>query len=291
MRITDMMLFDRAAVTSGSARERVEGATEQLSTGLRVQHPGDDPIAAGLDVGARVNADRFDAIGTTADRARQELTIADDTLGQLGNVLDRARELATQLSNDSYDATARSAGGTEVNGLIAQALALLNTRAGDRYLFGGTKDDQPPFDAAGNYVGSTTARQVEIAPGVLQQSSVTGDVIAKTNVDVTATLKALATALTANDSNAVRATLDGLSTSVEQVANARGQVGTAVNTLETATWASRVARDAQTAAASKLVDADPIEAASKLALAQRALDAALTASAQSFNLTLLDKMR
>jgi flagellar hook-associated protein 3 FlgL len=291
VRVTDKMIFERAGTGAARARDRAAGAAEELSSGVRVRHPGDDPAAAGLVVGHRLAAGRFAAIGTVAARASQEIFIADSALGELGTRLDRARELAVQFSNDTYSAAERATAATELRTLLGQTLALLNTRAGDRYVFGGTRDDVPPFDQAGNYLGASAPRRLEIAPGVLEDASITGAAVAKGPVDLPGTLSALAAALSANDVTAIRASLDPLAGATAQVSTARGRLGASMNVFDAAAEAARSAEDAENATAGALIDADTVSAAGRLALAQRALDAALTTSARSFELTLLDKLR
>ena len=63
--------------------------------------------------------------------------------------------------------------------LSQQIVQLMNTQVAGRYIFGGTKDSAPPFDASGNYVGDGNVRQIEIAPGLLQASSIRADVALK----------------------------------------------------------------------------------------------------------------
>jgi flagellar hook-associated protein 3 FlgL len=294
VRVTDKMIFDAAATNSGRARSDEELAASQASTGLRVQHPWDDPAAAGLTVKHDYNADRFAAIGQGVQRASDELNAVDGALTSLNNTLSRARQLAVQLSNDTYSAADRSAGASEVQSLRTQVISLLNTQFGNRYLFAGNKDGQPAFDDNGNYLGDSGIRQVEIAPGQLEDASVRGDVIAKGaggGTDVLATLQTLATALAGNDVAGVRATLNGLDSGIQQVATGQAKVGGQMNLFDLAVQTSQKAQTAEKSSSSQLTDVDAIQAASNLALAQRALDASLTASAQSFNLTLLNKLQ
>ena len=56
MRVTDKMMFQNAAANAAKSRDRAQTAMEQVSTGMRVVHPGDDPTVAAAD-GARA-ADR-----------------------------------------------------------------------------------------------------------------------------------------------------------------------------------------------------------------------------------------
>lgn len=294
MRVTDRMMFDRATRDAGSARDRLDQAIDRASTGAKLTHPKDDPAAAGLVALERARAGRLDAIASTAGRASDELQVADGALGELANGIARARELATQLSSGTYGADERAAGAQEVRGILAAAISSLNVKVGGRYVFGGRADQAPPFTAGGQYVGDAGVRSVEIAPGVVQAASVRADVALKGaggGADVLATLDALATALAKNDPAATAATLDGLAAGTSQVARARGEAGAALVAFDAAIAASQAGRDEAKAAVSRLADADPIEAASQLQLAERALDAALTATAQGFQLTLVDKLR
>jgi flagellar hook-associated protein 3 FlgL len=306
MRVTDRMLYDRAQIDGGAARSRMDQATARVSTGARVVQPGDDPAAAGLVTLERQRQARFDAIATGAGRASDELSAADGALGTVANALARAREIAVQLSNASYGASERAAGASEVKGLISSIASAMDVKVGNRYVFAGTQDGTSPFDGvvldpAGNvdrtlsgaYHGDPAVRQVEIAPGVLQDSSVRADVALKGaggGVDVMATLADLANALTSNDPDAVAATLTGLSQGTTQVAAARGAAGAGMATLDAAVSASQAARDDAKKRIAGLADADLVSSASELALAQHALDAALTATAQSFQFTLLSKL-
>jgi flagellar hook-associated protein 3 FlgL len=295
MRVTDKMLFERAARDGGRARERLEQAISAASSGQRVVHPKDDPAAAALVTLERGRAARLDAIAETAARAADELQVADVALGEVENGVARARELAVQLSSAPYGATERAAGAAEVRNLLAAAIASLNVKAGGRHVFGSRVDGGAPFDGAGGFAGPTATRQVEVAPGVYQDASVRADAAVKGappgDVDVLGTLSTLAAALDANDPAAIQATLGALATGTEQLARARGEAGTAMAALDAAVAANRTARDGARGAVSRLADADPVESATALALAQRALDAALTATAKGFELTLLGKVR
>src|SRR5512138_2797595 len=116
MRVSDSMIYNRAQVDGGAARERLEQATARASTGVRVVHPGDDPAAAGLVTAERIKLQRMEAIASSTGRAADEITAADSALGGIANDLARANELATQLGSDPYSAAERAAGAKEVQG-------------------------------------------------------------------------------------------------------------------------------------------------------------------------------
>jgi len=294
MRVTDRMLYDRATRDGGAARVRLEKAVGVASTGAKLIHPADDPAGAGLVTRHRATAARADAVAAVAAQSSDELAIADSALGDVTNALGRAREIAMQFGSAGYDASARATAAAEVNSLFASMVSALNTKVGNRYLFAGLNDGVAPFGAAGTYAGDQGTRNVEVAPGVWQAASLRADVAFKATaggVDVFSTLSTLRTALAANDQAAVAATLTNLAASTDQVATLRGQAGIAMSAFDTAVTVNQRAGDDARTLSAHLTDADVIEANTELALAQRALEASLTATSKSFKLTLLDYLK
>ncbi|HEY0708025.1 MAG TPA: flagellin [Polyangia bacterium] len=294
MRVTEKTIFDNAARSAGSLRERLQRAVNENATGLRVQHPWDDPGVTAPIVGHRLSQSRNDALGVAAQRADDEIQATDSALGALTDTLSRARQLAMQMANDSYGPSDRAITSEEVRALFRDSIGLLNTRIGNRYVFAGFQDDAPAFDENGVYQGDAGVRQVEAFNGVMQSVSLRGDVVATGATggpDWLGTLSALQTAMTGNDVAGIRATLDQLDDGIEHLSTSRAQLGAASNTLNVAVNTARENVDTEKANISRLSEADIFESATKLALAQRALEAALTASARSFDLSLLDKLR
>jgi len=293
MRVTDKMIFQNAAANAAKSRDRAQTAMEEVSTGMRVVHPGDDPMVAAAMVRGQQTVDRMNAISQNAGRAADEVDSADSALQSLTDVLARARELAVQMGNDSYSAADRAGAATEVDGLVQQAVTLMNTNVNGRYIFGGNQDQTAPFDPAGNYSGDTAVRQVEVAPGVLEDSSVRADVAVKGvggGVDLFATLQSLSTALKTNNGAAVRGSLTDLTTATTQVTTTLSQVGAMGDAFATAQTLAKSTADATTKNVANQSEADVIESSSQLALANSALNATLTAAAQSFNLSLVNKL-
>ncbi len=293
MRVTDRMIFEQSTADVARARERAAAASQEASSGVRVTHPGDDPGAAGLLVATRSSQDRFDAIQKTAAAASDELTSADSALEAVGNAITRAQELAVQLSTTTNN-TGLPTGALEVQSIIQDVIGALNTKVGNRYIFGGNKDDAPPFDTSGNYLGDDGVRQVEIAPNVTQAASVRADQAIKGTaggVDILSTLSDLAAAMTSGDLSGIQAALDPLGKGISQVADARSAAGNAMNTFDTAVSVSQIARDEDKKRASDLGDADIIDASTKLTMAQQALQASLSVTAQGFRFTLLDYLK
>src|SRR5664279_244132 len=140
MRVTEKMIFENSIAQTATSRQNLEVAQNEVASGMRVLHPGDDPVAAALSVGHTVDKARFTAVGLSAQRAADELNAADTALDSITTAANRAQVIATQFGNDSYSATDRATAAVEVDGLFKGAVSLLNTTYGGRYIFGGYKD-------------------------------------------------------------------------------------------------------------------------------------------------------
>jgi flagellar hook-associated protein 3 FlgL len=303
--VTDRLVFENASRNTARAREAAQQAQEAVSSGVRVEHPSDDPTAAGLIMARRASRDRFEAISSAVEAASDELADADDALASVSTTLSRARELAIQLSSSTYTASDRQLGAGEVDGLLRQIVSSLNARAGDRYIFGGSQDGRRPFEydettRSVSYVGANDARKVEIAPGVLQEASVRADVAmmgfpaaagGSPGTNVMQTLQDLRDALEANDLTGVQGTLERLGSSISQVATAREQAGISMNAFDAARAAAGMVVDQETTSASKLADIDLTKSVVQLQATQNALQASYAATARSFQMSILDYLR
>jgi flagellar hook-associated protein 3 FlgL len=293
MRVTEKMIFESTITQTGKSRENLADAQEEVASGSRVRHPGDDPVAASLAVGHTVDKARYTAVGQTAQRAADELNAADIALAGITTAANRALQIATQFGNDTYSAADRQAASVEVDGLYQQTLALLNTTYGGRYIFGGFQDKAPPFAGSGDYVGDDNIRKVEIAPGLYQAASLNADLIVKggtSGVDLTKTLRDLSQALTTNNGNAIRDNLGNLNTCIEQLAAGRTEAGMAQDAFVAAVATAKSAIADETVKIGNLLDADILDASTRLASAQYALNATLSATAKTLSMSLADKL-
>ncbi len=137
MRVTEATIYQQTIDRANAALAKVAKAQGELSSGLRVQAPGDDPQAAALLVQHKFDQAQITAIQNGAQSAANELNTADSALTSVSTALAQAQALATQMGNDTYTADDRAAAATEVDGIFKQVVGNLNTRFGDRYIFGG----------------------------------------------------------------------------------------------------------------------------------------------------------
>ena len=293
MRVSDQALFSLANQRIMRARSDATTAGDQVSSGKRIEHPWDSGGDAGMAVRHQQETGRQNGIFTAASLASDELGVVDGAMDQVTTSLTRAKELAVQLANDTYNANDRAGGAAEVQQLLSAVVSQLNMRFGERYLFGGMQDAAPPFDAAGNYLGDANIRKVEIAPGVMQDASSRADVALKGaggGVDVLQSLQRFVTALNTNDATNIRVAVQELDDGIIQVSKERSRVGAMMNVFDVASSMARQNRDAATDAQGRLEDIDIFEASTRFAATQRALEASMSAASQQFRLSLLDKL-
>lgn len=293
MRVSDQALYNLANQRIMRARADSVQAGDQVATGKRVVHPGDDSGDAGMMVRHQQETGRQDGVFTASSRASQELGVVDGAMDQLTTSLTRAKELAVQLANDTYSAADRAGGALEIQQLTSAIISQLNMRFGERYLFGGMQDAAPPFDAAGNYLGDANLRKVEIAPGVMQDASSRADVALKGaggGIDVIQSLQRFATALSTNNATNIRVAVQELDDGIAQVSRERSRIGAMMNVFDVASTMAKQNRDAATDARARLEDVDIFEASTRFAATQHALEASMSAASKQFRLSLLDKL-
>lgn len=163
MRVADKMNFDQ--VNAGLTKNRAELADLQnkAATQKRVIKPSDDPLAATRVLAARTEINAGQQFLKSVSQAKAFLEYSDQSLGELSEVLNRAKELALAQSNDaSSNSTSRLATASEIDQLFSQAVQVGNRKLGDRFLFGGFKTTRPPFDAQGKYSGDNGEIKISI---------------------------------------------------------------------------------------------------------------------------------
>jgi len=125
-------------------------AQTQMSTGMRVNRPSDDP-------GAAVSSLHIDQLLDAQNQHLENLRFAGNFLSTmdtaLGDVADLLLEAQTTASS-SIGVTAsdeqRQANAALVSGMIDQLVAIANRKFQDTYIFGGTNSTVAPFSSSGS---------------------------------------------------------------------------------------------------------------------------------------------
>lgn len=292
MRITDHRIVDMAAAAAQRNQATVGELSTQVSTGLRVSKPSDDPAAWMTAQREKVRAALNDGTSQVVDVGRERLVASDGALSTLSGIISQARELAVEGSNDTIGTSERQDIATQLYSLFDTAVSTANTiNADGEYLFSGENSLTQPFDVAtGAYTGDSAARAVNTAPQATQIATVPGSTLTAANgVDIIPLIKTLADAMNTNDKPTILSSLGGLVTAVRQISLLRGQTGARMAVLETAKTAhDQLATRIQTSI-SEGVEVDTVAAASNLAKASQALSVSQTVTTHV--LQLLDPVK
>jgi flagellar hook-associated protein 3 FlgL len=283
MRVADSTFYSNMKANLGARRDSLARAQEQALSGLRVNAPSDDPLAFTQARAQTAEQARAAAYERTVTNALPSLEVSDSSLADVENVMRRVRDIAVIGANDTLIASDRANLVQELDGLKQQLVTLGNTKSGDRFVFGGYKDGQPPFDAAGVYSGDTAVQQVEVGRNVTMPLGITGDRIfgnANGGQDIFTAITDLQTALSSGVADDISVTLDPLDVSLEQVRDARSELGLHMNSADISLTMAQRNQDQAVNAKSKLVEIDAVDAYSELVRAQSALNAAIEIAAQ-----------
>ncbi len=276
-----------AALSSQTRRlgDRMGRAQEVASSGLKVLRPSDAPGRMSYIHSVRESRADQEEYVSNAEWATQLLNVADQSLSGIADALSEARELAIQMSSETYNPTTRVASVQDADALFERMVMLANANLGGRHVFAGEAYDSEAYDTTtGAYLGDTAEPEVAVADN--NQTALTGfdgSSLLQGTGDIITAIQALQTALATGSAANVRDTIDGIDAALEQVAVARTVVGGEMQRADDGMLMAQNMTLALASQESDLVDADAVEAFTNLFEVQQSFEAALqvTANARS----------
>jgi flagellar hook-associated protein 3 FlgL len=270
---------------------RLSRAERVATTLLEIARPSDAPsqwtAVHRLDAATQDQ----DVFRKNTESAITYLDTADQLLGDATDVLKRTWELATQMSNGTYDAGSRDAAALEVRSLRTRMLSIANTQVANRHVFGGQAMDSKPFQDDGTYLGSAESLDVRIGYLEWIQVGFDGSEVFQGNIDVFGVLDRLSTALEANDILGVRAELSNTKDGIDQVLRWREEVGFNQMLADDTIDMVRSMKTVLDTRLAETVQADPADAYTQYASEKTNYEATLKIMAQSRSSSLFDFMR
>lgn len=154
MRIADKMQFNQVTQNVQKNRSEMAELQNQAATQKRINKPSDDPLASARVLSSRAEERVSNQFIKNINQARAFLEFSDQSLGELSEILTRAKELAISQSSDSSgNEETRKVTASEVEQIYNQAVQIGNRKLGERYVFGGYQTQRMPFDQSGQYFG------------------------------------------------------------------------------------------------------------------------------------------
>ncbi|CAH6898003.1 Flagellar hook-associated protein flgL [Vibrio chagasii] len=151
MRVTDSQFN---AVMQRSLMDnniRLNKVFEQMSTGLRINHLSDDPIAAVRLEGLKKTVSDNQQYQRNIENVQLQLTRYETNVNTLESLSQQVNELLLQGKNGTLDAESRAGIVLELKSLKTEMLNTLNQANDGSYLFSGTDISNPAIDTAPPY--------------------------------------------------------------------------------------------------------------------------------------------
>jgi flagellin len=239
----------------GESGNRLNQSYQRLASGMRINKASDD--AAGLAIAENLRADS--TIATVAIRNANDaisvIAIADQAIGQVGNVLNRLSELAQQSANGVYDVTQRSALQNEFTALTSEIERIAVTTQ-----FNG-------LDLLSN--GQNLVFQVGFDGSSLSQLAYTGinatlQSMGLASVGSSACTYSISASTEIEAQSAARLALEAVSQALASINRSRGRLGALESRLEVSINNLQVARENFKAAESQIRDLDVASEAAEL---------------------------
>lgn len=295
MRVTFNQVRDGLTAIN-TASEQFADAQWQVSTGMRVRQPSDDPVAAQRAINDQASVDEIDAYRGVSDSASSRLVAMDSALS---NMIEKIQEALVALQSalgSTATQTVRDAAGTTFEGVRDALAADINTSFGGTHLFSGTNSDQPAYArVAGTwtYQGSNDPMSVGISEGRSVAITMDGQAIIQGSdpQDVLSLVDSLATAARTNDAATLAAGITALNNAMGRATRAQSQVGYDETSISDGESRLSSLKLAATARLSEDRDANMAEALTRMSKAQVTYESALAAVAKSSKMSLLDYLR
>lgn len=243
MRISTSWFFQQGVKAMLSQQTKLAKTEMQLATGNRLLVPSDDPSASAKVIELDKLIETTQQYQRNTDTADTRLRLEETVLSDVGDLLQRVRELAVRANNDTMSADERRAIATEVREHLDGLLQLANSKdAGDEYLFAGYQTATQPFshDGFGNftYAGDQGERLLQIGPSRYVADSNPGDEVFMRVDDGAGSVASMFSAvydfavdLEANSPSTN--TLGRLDSALDEMLTVRASIGARMNAVET----------------------------------------------------------
>lgn len=280
----------------------LQTALQQVSTGLRVNQPGDDPTASAALVQNLNNSSNIDQYTKNGNAALGAAQTADSVLASVVSLLTQAITLGTEGASGVSSATNQSGIATQIRGILASVVSEANTNYQGVSLFAGTSTVAAAFTVTSSgtgitptysYQGNSGINQVQVGSSLQVQGNIGGgDLFANPAASVIGSLTQLANALDSNASSTdIGTAVAAVTTALNYVSSQHSVYGNTINQLnsqETFLSQEKVTLSAQ---ATSLVGVDTATAAENLVQAEAQNSAVLAAAAKVLPTTLLDYLK
>jgi flagellar hook-associated protein 3 FlgL len=290
----EKFLVDLTRIQNG-----IEAASRQVTSGLRVERPSDDPGSVGDILMLRESLSWNTQVLSNLERLQAEARTAEEALAQAVQLIDQASTFGSQGAGGSATSELRLTLAGEVSGVLEQLVGISRTTSGDRFIFSGDLDNVPIYELNLQAPGGVTqiaspssTRQVRDADGgTLPVTRTAAEVFDDPQASVFAAVDSLRRALENNSETDVRAALDSLKQAGDALNVHLSYYGSMQTRVDNAVDRARKIDLNRQAELSSHCDADLPAAILALTQGQSQEEAALSAQANNPGTSLFDYLR
>ncbi len=315
MRITNNMMINRMMINMNKNLSRLDKKQMQVSTGKRIHVPSDDPVAISRSLKIKSDLSELEQFDRNVDDTISFLETSELAIKNVGEALQRLRELTVQASNGVLEDEDTAKLREEVSEIKNQIINLANTTYSGKYIFSGKKTDQKLLDEDGNYeidltdMFATTSvdDRISFEVGInekieintlgfdifdLNPSIAGGKGVAEDDAaGIISMIDNIMTNLTAGNTAALSQNIEDVDDYINLNLTARSEIGAKMNRMELVK--ERIADDKinYSNLQSQLEDADMGEVIMQLLNEENVYNASLSVGARIIQPTLLDFLR
>ena len=179
MRISTSQFYESTAANYQKNFAKVVKTSEEASSLVRVNTAADDPVGASRLLQLGTQASMLAQYETNASTIKATLGTTEAVMNSIGNVLQRAKELAVGAGNAGYTDADRQANASELAQIEEQLLSLMNSKdENGKYIFAGSKGDTIPFtrnnDGSYSYNGDQVTLDLPVGDTMSMATNSTG---------------------------------------------------------------------------------------------------------------------
>lgn len=279
-----------------TAQDQFSEAQWQVSTGLRVRVPSDDPAAAQHAILDQSTIDQMDLYKSASDSASAKVIAMDSALT---NIIDKITQAVVALQSSlgtTATQTVRDEAATSLDGIRDAIAADINSSFGGMRLFSGTNSSVGAYLKSGGtwtYQGTNSSMNVDISENRSVTIAMDGESILKGSdpADLLSTLDSLANAARINDTATLTAGVALINNAFTRATRAQSLIGNDETTIDDTNQRITDLRLSAKARLSADRDANMAEAITRMTKAQNTYQAALGAVAAASKVSLLDYIK
>ncbi len=281
----------------------------KISSGKKFICPSDDPSSVVVSLNYKQGISNIERYQRAIEDGLSILKSQEATLGNVQDLIARAKVIAIQAANDIQNVQSRQAMANEIDGIILAILSLANSQVGEKYIFAGQKTSgylsgEKPFELVKEslsdgqviekviYKGSVKDLEIGYGGGLILKLGKNGQDIFmdsglfETLISLKRTLKANNVVDFEREQYNIQEFIDKLDKIWNFISAERGKIGSQISHLETKQNLYSSFKEILETNLGNIESSDLAELVTKLQSLTIAYDAALKASVMVSDLTL-----